>query len=185
MLFFPHAVSPEGTVSVTPNYTIAEVGDNVTFTCSAQGGPNNIFRWEHNNSFLTFESATITIENVTVADGGDYMCTVSNAAGVDNATATLFIRPRITTLPVDIQTDNDSVVEFICEAEGFPTPNITWERVETATNTTLNTTGFLTFSPAVFGDEGTYQCVATSLITVQSMNTTIELTVSELAILTS
>lgn len=184
MLHFSYAVSPEGTVSVTPNYTIVEVGDSVMFTCSAQGGPNNTFQWEHNNSILS-TSAAITIENVTVADGGDYICTVSNAAGMDTATAMLFIRPRITTLPVDMQTNNGSVVEFTCEAEGFPTPNITWERVETDTNTTLNTTGFLTFSPAEFGDEGSYQCVATSLITVRSLNTTMELTALELAILTS
>ena len=196
ILFSP--VSPEGTVSISPNYTVANVSDNVTFTCSAQGGPNNIFQWQHNDLALDFTTASIMIANIAISDGGNYTCTVSNAAGSDNEIAVLNILPRITTPPVNIETTNGSLDEFFCEAEGFPALNVTFERGNASnSNTTIDlsstverddvnntVTATLAFSPVTFGDEGSYRCIASPLFPVED---SLDLVVSdtESAILTS
>ena len=89
-------------------------------------------------------------------------CVVSNAAGNDSATATLFVAPTIVTQPADILTRNGTVVNFTCEAESFPAPEYQWEKYnETmATFIRVGSDPVLEFSPALFGDEGTYRCVA-------------------------
>ncbi len=60
------------------------------FTCSANGGPGNMFSW-----IRTFDNVTVgNTSNLTIsvsgaADGGQYMCEVSNLAGKDSANVTL------------------------------------------------------------------------------------------------
>ena len=179
-LTFYISVSPEGQVSLTPNITITEVYNNVTLTCSViQSNSTNMFQWEHNNSPLNLTSTLLTISNVSVEDGGNYVCIVSNTAGEGNATATIYIQPRITAYSEGVKTSNGSVAEITCNAEGYPAPNITWERVDENNNVTVAFESAFTLSPVVFGNEGNYQCVATTEIEASTF------TVSELATLTS
>ena len=47
----PFPVSPNGSIEVDPpSPEIVDAGDNVTFTCSADGGPNNTFLWLRSDS---------------------------------------------------------------------------------------------------------------------------------------
>lgn len=154
-------MSPAGSVAVTPQRTTVSVGDDVTLTCSARGGPNNTFAWEHEAMPINVTTASLTISNISVSEGGNYTCIVNNTAGNGRFTATVFIQPTIATIE-DIRTTNGSSVEFTCEADGNPTPNVTWERVEIYSNTSVSTNNVYSITPAVFGDEGDYQCVATS-----------------------
>ena len=159
--FLSLAVSPGQTVSISPRNATVSTGDNVTLTCSALGGPNNTFAWEHEAIAINVTTASLTIYNISVSEGGDYRCTVSNPAGSGSAIATVFIQPIITP-PSDIFTANGSSIEFVCEADGIPTPNVTWQRIEAGRNTTVSLNNMYSISPAVFGDEGDYQCVADS-----------------------
>ena len=49
-IFYSLLVSPDRSAIVEPNVYIAEHGEDVNFTCSAQGGPNNMFFWVRNAS---------------------------------------------------------------------------------------------------------------------------------------
>ena len=156
-------MSPEGSVSLSPEIVISDDGGNVTFSCSAQGGPGNEYQWQHNGVGMMSEmSNTLTIDNIGAVNGGSYTCVVSNAAGNDSATATLFVAPTIVTQPADILTRNGTVVNFTCEAESFPAPEYQWEKYNETMGTFIRVVSdpVLEFSPAVFGDEGTYRCVA-------------------------
>ena len=156
-------MSPEGSASLSPEMVIGDVGGNVTFSCSAQGGPGNEYQWQHNGVGMMSEmSNTLTIDNIGAVNGGSYTCVVSNAAGNDSATATLFVAPTIVTQPADILTRNGTVVNFTCEAESFPTPEYQWEKYDETVDTFIivSSDPVFEFSPAVFGDEGTYRCVA-------------------------
>ena len=84
-------VSPEGSVNVTPPSVSADRGDVVSFTCSAEGGPGNQFTWVRRLAEATVVGNTpeLTIDGVTIHDGGYYECTVENRAGSGNSTATL------------------------------------------------------------------------------------------------
>ena len=156
-------MSPEGSVAVSPSIEISSIRGNVTFSCSAQGGPDNGYQWQYDGVVLMDETdTTLTIDDIRAVNGGNYTCVVNNAAGNDSATATLYVAPSIVTQPTDILTRNGTVVNFTCEAESFPTPEYQWERYnETmATFMIVGSDPVLEFSPAVFGDEGRYRCVA-------------------------
>ena len=153
-LFFP--VSPLSSVRVEPVTEIAEFGDSVTFTCSAEGGPGNEFQWQRNGGDLENEtSANLTVANISASEGGNYTCVVSNAAGNDSETATLYVEPFIVIQPEDVLTTNGSEVNFTCVAESFPAPQYQWIQMD---GTVVANTSTLTLSPALFGDEGFYTC---------------------------
>ena len=83
-------MSPSGTVVVIPATETLSVNESVTFTCIAQGGPSNVFQWSINSVDLPGENGTmLSITGVDAADGGTYTCTVSNAAGMSQASALL------------------------------------------------------------------------------------------------
>ena len=174
-------MSPEGSVAVSPEMVIADVGGTVIFNCSAQGGPDNTYQWQNDGEDLMNETdANLIVSNITARNGGNYTCVVSNAAGNDSVTAVLYVEPIIVTQPTDILTRNGTVVSFTCAAESFPASDYTWQKYieETDSFDTVSSGPVLEFTPAVFGDEGSYRCVA-SLPVDTSRNAT-----SQLAILT-
>ena len=156
-------MSPEGSVAVSPSMEISSIRGSVAFSCSAQGGPDNGYQWQYDGVVLMDETnTTLTIDDIRAVNGGNYTCVVSNAAGSDSATAALYVAPAIVTQPTDILTRNETVVNFTCEAESFPAPTYQWEKYDEimATFIIVGSNPVLGFSPAVFGDEGSYRCVA-------------------------
>ena len=140
--------------------TVSIRGENLTLRCLTIGSFVDSYLWEKNGNILG-NSDTLDI----IADasfGGIYTCTVSNDAGSDSSTTTLYVAPYIDT-PLDKQTftANGSNVDISCDATGFPTPTVSW--VDTQGFEVSNTSQ-LQFSPVVFGDEGQYRCVATTEI---------------------
>ena len=167
-------------MAVSPEMVIADVGGTVTFNCSAQGGPNNTYQWQNDGEDLMNETdAALIISNVAAMNGGNYTCVVSNTAGNDSATAVLYVEPIIVAQPTDILTRNGTVVNFTCAAESFPAPEYTWEKSneENSSFDRVSSGPVLEFTPAVFGDEGSYRCVAS--LPGTSRNAT-----SQLAVLT-
>ena len=156
-------MSPGGSIAVSPEMEIAVVRGTVTFTCSTQGGPDNTYQWQNDGQDLMNETdTTLTVSNITAMNGGRYTCVVSNAAGNDSATAVLYVEPIIVTQPTDILTRNGTVESFTCAAESFPAPEYTWQKYNEETNSfdMVSNGPVLEFTPAVFGAEGTYRCVA-------------------------
>ena len=83
--------------SVAP-YDVVVMGDN-TYTqgqqlqlnCSSKGGPQLEYTWIFSNDVIPNENtSTLTIDNVNTTNGGDYTCNVTNNAGVDNDTITVY-----------------------------------------------------------------------------------------------
>ena len=154
------------------------LGDNVTFTCSVQGGPDNMFQWQKDGQDLPSESlSTLILTNVTAMDGGLYTCVVTNAAGNDSSDITLNISPYFIVQPNDTLTNNGDSQTLTCEAEGFPDPVYQWFRNDNEmvrSNLTAVNSSMLLFDPVFFGDEGDYYCSATSNgISVNSTTATI------------
>ena len=83
-------VSPRGSVSIMPTAALAVSGDMRTFTCTADGGPNNTFEWLFKDSVVFTGSVyTVTADESTF---GMYTCQVSNGAGYDSNISTLFCK---------------------------------------------------------------------------------------------
>lgn len=166
-------VSPLGGVSISGNETQSyDSGDSVTLTCTAQGGSGNIVQWLRNGDMLPDETAlTINLLSINASQGGVYTCNVSNIAGSGSASVTVNIRPRFTSVFVDLQQANGDSVTLTCEADSFPAPAYVWRRAdgEQIRDGILTSSSLLVFDAVMFGDEGGYICNASSEgVTVQS-----------------
>ena len=153
-----------GNVNVTVD-EIATRGDNVTFFCSSNGGPNNSYQWLMNNTVLPGEnSTTLHLAKVDATSGGDYTCLVTNIAGNDSFSVSLYVEPYITTFPVEyLEVELLDPAMFNCDADGFPVPVLSWTKVAgQMSGTVASTTGNLTFPSVAAEDNGTYVCQATA-----------------------
>ena len=158
---------------VSVSNKIANIGSNTTFNCFAMGGPQNIYRWMMNGETIGNES-TLLVNDIDASSGGSYTCLVSNAAGNDSASITLYVAPYIVT-PLEEQTltTNGSNVNIICDAAGFPSPSVNWVDMMSVE---VSNTPLLEFNPAMFGDEGVYRCVASAEICNMNFTATDETT---------
>ena len=129
----------------------------------------------------------LVLPNVLASTGGMYTCVVTNEAGSDDASTFLYVSPYFITQPRDTQTSDGSSVTLLCEADAFPSPEIVWLRTD------LNESGepdeqnlmyplmfnitrgrTLIINPVLFGDEGEYYCIASSLnVTLRSADVTV------------
>ena len=147
-----------------------------SFTCQVQGGPDNMFEWTFNGSDLTNANitstsmqSTLTINNISVTNGGVYTCTVSNLAGNASNSSILYVSPYIVTNPVQIltATNGTTMQDLDCVAAAFPSPTYTWTKLTGPGSPMVvmndSDTSVLDFSPGiVFSDYGTYICTASS-----------------------
>ena len=143
------------------------MGDDATLTCTAMGGPRNMFQWYRGSMRLNGEnSSVLTIVNVSLDDGNEYTCEVHNIGPPANASTFVFIGPRIIQQPLDETVTAGTNVTLDCLAESFPDPTYEWTfsngstiNLNSVLGTEINT---LTFQPAEYGNEGGYVCTATT-----------------------
>ena len=122
------------------------------------GGPNNTFQWEKNGTNIGNDSI-LELMTIDATFGGDYFCIVSNAAGSDSASTTLYVEPYII-IPIEkntLVTVGGPGVNINCLADGFPTPSVKWVDI---VNVEVSSTSQLQLNPVSFGDEGLYRCIA-------------------------
>ena len=180
IVYISHAASPEGGVSITPVGVVYDEGDNVTLSCSAEGGPGNTLQWLKNGkdigSIISGSENNLTLTSITIDDGAVYTCEASNAAGTGSASVSLNISPVIISNPVNIGVNNGTDTSFVCAATAFPEPAYVWIRVggELPESAIGDNSSTLMLSPAVFGDQGEYYCSAiVNGITVSSNTATL------------
>ena len=64
-------------------------GSDIEFTCTSEGGPQLDYSWIFSDN-VTDNDAMLNIVSATVFNGGDYTCNVTNAAGYDSNTTTVY-----------------------------------------------------------------------------------------------
>ena len=159
------AVSPVGSVSITPRNNVFEQGTNATLTCNNQGGPDNVIVWKVDEDILPFTNSHQISVLVNESTGGNYTCNVSNAAGFETDSTMFYTHPLITADPEQfVDVTNGTITSLSCDAVGFPEPLYQWIRSNNLPVRTdivdASRPNVLGFEPAVFGDEGTYICKA-------------------------
>ena len=159
-------------VSSNIDLNVASFYDVAILECTSSGGPNNTYAWVKDEIVLDNEASdSLTLIIDSASSGGNYTCTISNVAGSDSASTTLYVAPYIVT-PLEEQTltTNGSNVNISCDADGFPSPTVSW--VDMTSNIEVVNMSLLEFSPVMFGDEGLYCCVATAELNGMSSTTT-------------
>ena len=73
-------MSPQDSVLTFPPVILTDFNSTVSLTCTAQGGPNNMFEWSKLGVIVS-NNDVLELTMITGSDGGVYQCTVTNDAG--------------------------------------------------------------------------------------------------------
>ena len=139
------------------------------------GGPGISFQWELNGTIIRNDNV-VNLGVIDASYGGNYTCIVSNAAGTDSVSTTLYVAPYIVTrLEKQTLTAFGSGVNINCVTAGFPSPSVKW--VDNL-GLEVSTSSQLEFNPVLFGDEGVYLCVASAVINGTNFTATDETTLA-------
>ena len=66
-------------------------GEQLQLSCLSEGGPELEYTWSFSDDIIdNAYTSMITIANLTTHNGGDYTCNVSNDAGFDSETITVY-----------------------------------------------------------------------------------------------
>ena len=78
-----------------PQSQVVTVGENITFSVAATGNPAPAYQWQFNTTNIPGANiATLTLNNVTTNQTGNYLVVITNSAGVTNSqTVTLTVVP--------------------------------------------------------------------------------------------
>ena len=140
------------------------IGNTTNFTCRAQGGPSNMFRWIKGSNITHAAQSVGTppldvslflsyLDNITsdyslslhvtggAADGGEYTCVVVNEAGYDTDNVTLYVSPVITTNPAPQYAHPGDTVTISCEVDLYPPPIYQWQMMNRTTKDFENVDG--------------------------------------------
>ncbi|XP_053547376.1 cell adhesion molecule-related/down-regulated by oncogenes [Bombina bombina] len=108
----------------------------------------------------------LVIDKVERADAGNYSCVLENdTRGLRRVNYTVIVLepPSLSRLLVDQSSPAGGTVQFTCEAQGFPAPNITWLHNAVPVHTSLRhqvLANKLTITNLIADDSGMYQCAA-------------------------
>ncbi|XP_072465307.1 basement membrane-specific heparan sulfate proteoglycan core protein isoform X4 [Notamacropus eugenii] len=162
-----HAL-PSVLINIRTSVQTVVVGHAVEFECLALGDPKPHVTWSkvggHLRSGIVQSGGTIRIARVEQADAGQYRCTATNAAGTTQSHVLLLVQalPQISA-PPEVRVPAGSAAVFPCMASGFPTPDITWTKLEGDLPPDSHLENNVLTLPSVRPqDAGTYICTATN-----------------------
>ena len=76
---------------VIMGYRLYNQGEQLRLNCLSEGGPVLEYSWLFSgNTIPNANTSTLTISNVTTTHAGDYTCNVTNDAGTDTNTITVY-----------------------------------------------------------------------------------------------
>ena len=180
-MFFYSTVPPNAVLTDSSVDQSHNLGESTALMCNSTRGENITFQWQMNGLNITGETAPdLTLSDLSLMDGGNYTCVVTNDHGSDSITTSLFINPNFITQPTDIFLDSGSFAFLRCVAEASPDPTYQWGRVDGGEirNGITNDTSILTFDPVEFGDEGEYYCNVSSQHTTEVIIRSMEATIT-------
>lgn len=125
--------------------------------------------------FEVLKNGTFIIRNVQLQDRGQYLCTAQNLHGVDKMIVLLTViaqQPKILVSRYrDITVYFGETVVMECQANGIPSPHISWifpdrkilQKVTTTeSRIMLHENQTMTIKEATFTDRGVYKCIASN-----------------------
>ncbi|XP_044167766.1 fibroblast growth factor receptor 1-like, partial [Acropora millepora] len=95
--------------------------------CTESGDPEPNVTWTKNGTYIV-QNNTLTIDNATLKDAGQYGCTAENRAGKINATVWIDVTefPVVAINPRNQTVFEGRTAEINCTAKGIPQPELSW-----------------------------------------------------------
>ncbi|XP_047579738.1 basement membrane-specific heparan sulfate proteoglycan core protein isoform X13 [Lutra lutra] len=159
---------PSVLINIRTSVQTVVVGHAVEFECLALGDPKPQVTWSKVGGRLrpgiVQSGGIVRIAHVELADAGQYRCTATNAAGTTQSHVLLLVQalPQIST-PPEVRVPAGSAAAFPCMASGYPTPDITWSKLDGNLPPDSRLENNMLVLPSVRPqDAGTYVCTATN-----------------------
>ncbi|XP_058409147.1 basement membrane-specific heparan sulfate proteoglycan core protein isoform X9 [Diceros bicornis minor] len=159
---------PSVLINIRTSVQTVVVGHAVEFECLALGDPKPQVTWSKVGGRLrpgiVQSGGIVRIAHVELADAGQYRCTATNAAGTTQSHVLLLVQalPQIST-PPEVHVPAGSTAVFPCMASGYPTPDITWSKLDGNLPPDSRLENNMLVLPLVRPqDAGTYVCTATN-----------------------
>lgn len=163
-------------ITTQPQSQNVLTGSNAFFTVVASGQTPLLYQWSFDETNLTNSAhiggattATLTVSNVSVADGGNYQVVVSNSHGSiasSNAMLTVLAPAAITSQPTNQSTYFGGSASFSVSAAGTVPLNYQWyfngAPLSDNGQITGSTTAVLNISAAQSNNIGSYQVIVTN-----------------------
>ncbi|KAL1020506.1 hypothetical protein UPYG_G00000960 [Umbra pygmaea] len=169
----PHLMQPQGLHS---SY-LALRGHSLVLECIPKGLPTPLVEWKRKDGNLLEAGATIEnhgrwlqFNSITQESDGEYECHSSNIHGSikHSYTVTVEAEPYWVKEPPSLLYSPGETVRLDCQAEGIPTPIVTWsingepiKGVDSDPRRRVSG-GVLILTDVVFSDTAVYQCEATN-----------------------
>uniref|UniRef100_A0A8K9XNI4 Neural cell adhesion molecule L1.1-like n=1 Tax=Oncorhynchus mykiss TaxID=8022 RepID=A0A8K9XNI4_ONCMY len=169
----PQLMQPQGPHSSH----LALRGHSLVLECIPKGLPTPSVLWKHMDVNLSETGAWtdnhgrwLRFDSITQKADGEYECLASNTHGsvTHSYTVTVEAEPYWVKEPPSLLYSPGETVRLDCQAEGIPTPTVTWSiNGEPVAEVDIDprrrvTGGVLVLKDVVFGDTAVYQCEATN-----------------------
>ncbi|XP_071524649.1 peroxidasin homolog isoform X1 [Panulirus ornatus] len=164
-------------LTVEPDDKYASPGTSIQFTCRADGVPPPIIAWfKDGQPIVPFGGLTVSLRGISLgvqhvkpSDEGEYICRAQNPAGMQEASATLYVRDKVAPVirkePRDTSSvSGQEVIILPCKADGRPKPVISWRKdghiLESNNKHRIESDGSLSVYNVTQDDAGIYECSA-------------------------
>jgi hypothetical protein len=167
------AISQSGVLLVNdpPSITTSPVGasrcpgESVELSVAATGLEPRTYQWRRNSENIEgATSPTLSLNNLTLGQAGDYDCVVSNACGsVTSTAATLVINTpvAVTGPPAPLTRCVNTSASFIVVATGSPPPTYQWRK--DGMNIAGANAAIFTIPSIAGSDAGSYDCIVANV----------------------
>ncbi|XP_053728764.1 roundabout homolog 2 isoform X3 [Synchiropus splendidus] len=160
-----------------PTDVVVAAGEPAILECvPPRGHPEPTIYWkkdkvriEDKDDRITFRGGKLMISNTRKSDAGMYICVGTNMVGErdsETAQVTVFERPTFIRRPINQVILEDESVEFRCQVQGDPQPNVRWRKDDVDVPRGRYEIKYdkedyvLRVKKASINDEGTFTCVA-------------------------
>ncbi|XP_050677072.1 roundabout homolog 2-like [Leptidea sinapis] len=119
-----------------PEDIIAQTSGSVTFQCRVGGDPLPDVLWRRTagggnmplGRVKLLDDRSLRLDNVILADEGEYTCEAENTVGAVSASGylTVYDPPSITLKPTSHIVESGTTTTFTCTASGKPEPTLFW-----------------------------------------------------------
>jgi subtilisin family serine protease/PKD repeat protein len=170
-------------ITSQPSGTTICEGNNHTFSITATGS-NLSYQWKKDGVDVGTDDPSLTINNIILADAGDYTCVASGDCGTETSDpASLVVTPltQITDQPDNAVACQGEDHSFTVTASG---DNLTYQWQKDGINISSATSDLYTISGIDIADEGNFNCIVEGTCGTAGSDT-VALTVGETTQITS
>uniref|UniRef100_A0A8C9Y7E8 Roundabout, axon guidance receptor, homolog 2 (Drosophila) n=1 Tax=Sander lucioperca TaxID=283035 RepID=A0A8C9Y7E8_SANLU len=157
-----------------PTDVVVAAGEPAILECvPPRGHPEPTIYWkkdkvriEDKDDRITIRGGKLMISNTRKSDAAMYICVGTNMVGErdsETAQVTVFERPTFLRRPINQVVLEEETVEFRCQVQGDPQPNVRWRKDDTDVPRGRyydKDDYVLRVKKASINDEGTFTCVA-------------------------